>query len=93
MRRGIWAPWMRPGSSEILASLGRLFGPDAAAPDELVIQDWSAEKWTRVLRRPLPHGRLDQLRKRVSRTVRSIHWAGTERQAYGTATWKGRSLG
>jgi monoamine oxidase len=31
---------------EILASLGRLFGPDAGAPDALVVQDWGAEEWT-----------------------------------------------
>ena len=31
---------------EILASLERLFGPDAAAPDALVVQDWGAEEWT-----------------------------------------------
>ncbi len=31
---------------EVLASLGRLFGPDTAAPDALVIQDWGAEEWT-----------------------------------------------
>lgn len=64
---------------EILASLGRLFGPDAGAPDALVVQDWGAEEWTggcyaayfppNVL---LPYG--SAFRAPCGR----IHWAGTE---------------
>jgi monoamine oxidase len=31
---------------EIRAQLGRLFGPRAVLPTDLIIQDWSAERWT-----------------------------------------------
>jgi len=65
--------------TEICGSLEELFGPAAGSPRELVIQDWSAETWSRgcysayfapmvwtTLGRSIrePHGR--------------VHWAGTE---------------
>lgn len=65
---------------EICAQLARMFGPQAAQPRELLIQDWSRERWTTpaspigppdysmfghpALREPAMEGRL--------------HWASTE---------------
>ncbi len=71
----------RPGFDQaVRAQLAQLFGPAAATPDALYVQDWSAERWTspssvqrlddhslfghRLYQRPTLHGRL--------------HWASTE---------------
>lgn len=38
---------VRPGFDEaVLAQLAQLFGPAAATPDVLHVQDWSTERWT-----------------------------------------------
>jgi monoamine oxidase len=62
------------------------FGPLAAAPREVVVQDWSDEVWSRG--GPvhlLPPGALTQDREAIWAPVGRIHWAGTE-----TATfWHG----
>ncbi|WP_051853956.1 MULTISPECIES: FAD-dependent oxidoreductase [unclassified Streptomyces] len=72
---------VRPGFDQaVRARLAQLFGPAAATPDALYVQDWSAERCTspssvqrlddhslfghRLYQRPTLHGRL--------------HWASTE---------------
>ncbi|MFE7331984.1 flavin monoamine oxidase family protein [Streptomyces sp. NPDC057565] len=72
---------VRPGFEQaVIAQLARLFGPGAASPDALHVQDWSGERWTapstvqrlvdyslfghRLYQRPALGGRL--------------HWASTE---------------
>lgn len=69
-----------PGQrQQILASLGRLFGPDAAAPDELVIQDWNAEQWTRgCFAAHFPVGVWTRDGSAFRAPCGRIHWAGTE---------------
>jgi monoamine oxidase len=63
----------------ILASLGRLFGPDAAAPDALVIQNWSAEKWTGgCYSAYFPAGVWTSYGSAFRAPCARIHWAGTE---------------
>ncbi len=64
---------------EILAALGRLFGPDAAAPDRLVIQDWGAEEWTGgCYAAYFPMGALTSDGPALRAPTGRIHWAGTE---------------
>jgi monoamine oxidase len=64
---------------EILASLGRIFGPDAAAPDALVIQDWGAEEWTRgCYAAHFPAGVWTSYGGAFRAPCARIHWAGTE---------------
>jgi monoamine oxidase len=64
---------------EILASLGRLFGPDAAAPDALVVQDWSAEEWTGgCYAAHFPANVWTSYGSAFRAPCGRIHWAGTE---------------
>jgi monoamine oxidase len=64
---------------EILASLGRLFGPDAAAPDALVVQDWSAEEWTGgCYAAHFPANVWTTYGSAFRAPCGRIHWAGTE---------------
>ncbi len=64
---------------DILASLGRLFGPDAAAPDALVVQDWSAEEWTGgCYAAHFPPGVWTSYGSAFRAPCGRIHWAGTE---------------
>ena len=64
---------------EILASLGRLFGPDAAAPEALVVQDWSAEEWTGgAYAAHFPPGVWTTYGSAFRARCGRIHWAGTE---------------
>lgn len=64
---------------EILASLGHLFGSDAAAPDELVIQDWNAEEWTLgCYAAHFPTGVWTSYGSAFRAPCARIHWAGTE---------------
>ena len=62
------------------------FGPQAAAPSEVVVQDWSDEVWSRG--GPvhlLGPGVLTQEREAIWAPIGRLHWAGTE-----TATfWHG----
>ena len=64
---------------EILASLGRFFGPDAAAPEALVIQDWGAEEWTGgCYAAHFPAGLWTTYGSAFRAPCGRIHWAGTE---------------
>ncbi len=64
---------------EILASLARFFGPDAAAPAALVVQDWGAEQWTGgcYAAHFLP-GVWTAQGSAFRAPCGRIHWAGTE---------------
>jgi monoamine oxidase len=63
----------------ILASLERLFGPDAAAPDALVVQDWGAEEWTGgCYAAHFPAGVWTSDGSAFRAPCGRIHWAGTE---------------
>ena len=70
----------------VLDQLVTFFGPQAAAPREVVVQDWSDEVWSRG--GPvhlLGPGALTQDREAIWAPVGRLHWAGTE-----TATfWHG----
>ena len=64
---------------EILVSLGRLFGPDAAAPETLVVQDWNAEEWTGgCYAAHFPPGVWTTYGSAFRAPCGRIHWAGTE---------------
>jgi monoamine oxidase len=64
---------------EILASLGRLFGPGAATPDALVVQDWGAEEWTGgCYAAHFPAGVWTSSGSAFRAPCGRIHWAGTE---------------
>lgn len=64
---------------EILASLGSLFGPDAAAPGALVIKDWAAEEWTGgCYSAHFPVNVWTSLGSAFREPCGRIHWAGTE---------------
>ncbi len=71
---------------EILMSLGRFFGPDAAAPDALIVQDWGAEEWTGgCYAAHFPPNVWTTYGSAFRAPCGRIHWAGTE-----TATeWHG----
>jgi monoamine oxidase len=64
---------------EILTSLGRFFGPDAAAPDALVVQDWGAEEWTGgCYAAHFPPHAWTTCGSAFRAPCGRIHWAGTE---------------
>ena len=64
---------------EILESLERLFGPDAAAPDRLVVQNWSAEEWTLgCYAAYFPPGGWTTYGSAFRTPCGRVHWAGTE---------------
>jgi monoamine oxidase len=64
---------------EILASLGRLLGLDAAAPDAIVIQDWQHEEWTQGCYAAFfPPGGWTSYGTAFRAPCGRIHWAGTE---------------
>jgi monoamine oxidase len=64
---------------EILASLGRLLGADAAAPDAIVIQDWQHEEWTQgCYAAVFPPGGWTSYGCAFDVPCGRIHWAGTE---------------
>lgn len=63
----------------ILASLGRLLGPGAEAPDALVVQDWCREEWTRgCYSGQFPPGVWTSDGPAFWAASGRIHWAGTE---------------
>lgn len=63
----------------ILESLGCLLGPDAQAPDALVIQDWCREEWTRgCYAAHFPPGVWTSDGPAFRAPCGRIHWAGTE---------------
>jgi len=62
-----------------------LFGPEAAEPTEISVQDWAKEKYTRGCVSPLEPGFLSKLDTPLAAPSGALHWAGTE-----TATiWMG----
>jgi monoamine oxidase len=64
---------------EILASLEGLFGPDAAVPDALVVQDWGAEEWTGgCYSAYFPVDVWTSYGSAFRAPCGRIHWAGTE---------------
>lgn len=64
---------------EILTSLGRFFGPGAAAPDALVVQDWGAEEWTGgCYAAHFPPNVWTTCGSAFRAPCGRIHWAGTE---------------
>lgn len=64
---------------EILASLGGLFGPDAAAPGALVLKDWAAEEWTGgCYSAHFPVNVWTSVGSAFREPCGRIHWAGTE---------------
>lgn len=64
---------------QILEALRHLFGPDAAAPDELLIQDWNAEPWTQgCFAAHFPVGIWTSYGSAFRAPCDRIHWAGTE---------------
>ena len=59
------------------------FGPQAASPREVVVQDWSDEVWSRG--GPvhlLGPGALTQDREAIWAPIGRLHWAGTETATY-----------
>jgi monoamine oxidase len=64
---------------EILTSLGRLLGRDAASPAAIVIQDWQQEEWTQGCYAAFfPPGGLTSYGSAFRAPCGRIHWAGTE---------------
>ena len=69
--------------AEVVRQFVTFFGPQAATPREVVVQDWSDEAWSRG--GPvhlLPPGALTQDREALWAPVGRIHWAGTETATY-----------
>lgn len=64
---------------EIVESLGRLFGPDGAAPDGIVIKDWRGEQWSKgCYAAHFPVGGWTSYGSAFREPCGRIHWAGTE---------------
>lgn len=72
--------------AEVLASLGRYFGPAATRPADYIEHDWTADQWTRgCYGAHFPPGTWTQFGPALRRPSGLLHWAGTE-----TATdWSG----
>ncbi|MGH9058136.1 MAG: flavin monoamine oxidase family protein, partial [Acidimicrobiales bacterium] len=74
-----------PGALEkaVLANFTTYFGSQAASPTSVVVQDWSAEEWTRgcpvAVAGP---GTLTEYGPALRAPVGRIHWAGTETATY-----------
>ena len=70
------------------------FGPEAAHPQQVIVQDWNDELWSRG--GPvhlLGPGSLTQDREAICAPVGRLHWAGTETASFWPATWTARSVG
>ncbi|MGH9094173.1 MAG: flavin monoamine oxidase family protein, partial [Acidimicrobiales bacterium] len=67
----------------VLANFTTYFGSQAASPTSVVVQDWSAEEWTRgcpvAVAGP---GTLTEYGPALRAPVGRIHWAGTETATY-----------
>ncbi|MEH1015801.1 zinc-binding dehydrogenase [Micromonospora sp. CPCC 206060] len=63
--------------------LARMFGPDAARPETLHVQDWSAEKWTSppVVRERTNYGLFGHACYQGPALTGRLHWASTETAA------------
>ncbi|MFG2949627.1 flavin monoamine oxidase family protein [Streptomyces adustus] len=72
---------VRPGFEQaVVAQLTRLFGPAAATPDVLHVQNWSTERWTSpsAVQRLTDHSLFGHpLYRRLALDGR-LHWASTE---------------
>lgn len=82
-----WSPRTPEERRAILtATLVRLFGQRAAAPDEYLECDWSAEEFTRgCCGAHLPTGAWTAFGPALGRPAGRVHWAGTET----ATTWSG----
>jgi monoamine oxidase len=68
--------------SAFLTMLTTRLGPKAAAPLELLEQNWAEEQWTRGCSMGhFPTGVLTQYGRRLREPVGRVHWAGTETAA------------
>lgn len=70
-----------PGVEEqIRAQLGRMYGPQAAEPRELLIQDWSKERWTTPAppNGPADYGMFGHRVFRAPAMDGRLHWTSTE---------------
>src|SRR6201988_5402350 len=62
-----------------LTMLANSLGPKAAAPLEVLEQNWAEEHWTRGCSMGhFPTGVLPQYGRRLREPVGRLHWAGTE---------------
>jgi monoamine oxidase len=67
----------------VVAQFAEFFGPQAARPREVAVQDWSDEIWSRGAPvHLLAPGALIQDRGAIWDPVGRIHWAGTETATY-----------
>jgi monoamine oxidase len=65
--------------AEIVSCLRHFFGPEAAQPAALVVQDWNREEWTRgAYSVHYTPGTLTRARAALSEPCGRVHWAGTE---------------
>ncbi|MFB7333215.1 FAD-dependent oxidoreductase [Streptomyces adustus] len=72
---------VRPGFEQaVVAQLGRLFGPAAATPDTLHVQNWSTERWTSpsTVQRFTEHSLFGHPLHRRRALDGRLHWASTE---------------
>ena len=68
--------------SAFLTMLTTRLGPKAAAPLEVLEQNWAEEQWTRGCSMGhFPTGVLTQYGRRLREPVGRVHWAGTETAA------------
>lgn len=75
------AAWMHAGiETDIREQLTRMFGPRAGAPIELLIQDWSQEKWTAAPNtgRSPEYGLFGDPYYRQPTLDGRLHWSSTE---------------
>jgi len=66
--------------AEVRAQLERMYGPQAAEPRELLIQDWSNERWTTPAppNGPADYSMFGHRAFRESTLSGRLHWASTE---------------
>ncbi len=72
---------MHPGiETDIREQLTRMFGPGAAAPIDVVIQDWSRERWTAAPSSggSLEYGLFGHPLYQHSKLQGRLHWSSTE---------------
>ncbi|MFJ4815023.1 flavin monoamine oxidase family protein [Streptomyces sp. NPDC088801] len=69
--------------TSVTAQLARLFGPEAAEPTTLHVQDWSAEQWTSPagVGNLTDYGLLGHPHYRQPALAGRLHWASTETAA------------
>ena len=69
--------------SAVVSQFVTFFGPQAAAPREVVVQDWNDEVWSRGAPvNLLGPGALTEDRGAIWAPVGRVHWAGTETATY-----------